>query len=53
MSLNDGTTIFTLKNTLSPGTRGVPEFFLNFFEFFFHGLYLYILFLKKFNPCTV
>ena len=40
---NPDTTIFTLKNTLGPGTGAVPEFFLHFF----HGLYLCFLVLKK------
>ena len=40
---NPGTTIFTLKNTLGPGTGAVPGFFLHFF----HGLYVCFLVLKK------
>ena len=43
---NPGTTIFTLKNTLSPGTGPVPGFFWIFLHFF-HGLYVYFLVLKK------
>ena len=43
---NPDTTIFTLKNTLSPGTGPMLGFFWIFLHFF-HGLYVYFLVLKK------